>query len=104
MAFNGTEGSQVTLTEGAGWTKNYRDKMASGSKVAHFVGKDILQEILGQAGCMGIRIYYGEESNGTQNLVIVGAGAEENDMVNGIIAERCVPCPSRCGISNPLNS
>lgn len=104
MAFDGTEGAQVTLAEGSGWTKNYRNGTKYNGKNGQFFGKDILNAILQQSGCMGIRIYYGEETNGTPNLVIVGADADENDMTTGVIGERCVPCPSRCGVSNPLNS
>src|SRR5690606_37125443 len=104
MAFNGSEASVVTLEEASDWTANFRATVQPGEIIGHFFGKDVLQRILSQDGCMGIRIYYGKEENGTNNLVLVGADASENDMTNGVIAERSVCCPPRCGKANPLNS
>jgi hypothetical protein len=104
MAFNGTEGKIVTLSEASEWTENYRDTIPEGGIKGHFFGKDLLDEILKQPGCMGIRIYYGMEDDGTKNLVLVGADANEEDMEDGVILERSVKCPPNCGGSSQLNS
>lgn len=104
MAFNGTEASQVTLTEASDWTKNFRNTITSGETLGHFFGKDIINAILNQSECMGIRIYYGMEEDGTKNLVMVGAMANENDMETGVLAEHAIKCPHICGIANSLNS
>lgn len=104
MAFNGSEASVVTLQEASEWTANFRASVSPGATIGHFFGKDVLQRILQQEGCMGIRIYYGKEDDGKNNLVLVGADASENDMEEGIIAERSVCCPPRCGKANQLNS
>lgn len=104
MAFNGTEAKQVTLTEASGWTANFRNSVPSGTTLAHFFGKDHINDILNQAGCMGVRIYNGIDEENQNVLIMVGADANEDDMTNGIIVERAVGCPSRCGNSNPLNS
>ena len=45
MAFNGNEGSVVTLAEAAEWTANYRKTISEGEKIAHFVGKEKLLKI-----------------------------------------------------------
>lgn len=104
MSFNGSEGSVVTLQEASAWTANFRATAQPGDILGHFFGKDVLQRILQQDGCMGIRMYYGKESDGVNNLVLVGADASENDMTSGVIAERSVCCPPRCGKANSLNS
>lgn len=104
MAFNGTEGVQVTLDDASGWTKNFRDTIVTGDTLGHFFGKDILQKILDEPDCMGIRIYYGLDANGEKNLVLSGALENQDDMENGVLAEHSVTCPSRCGKSNALNS
>ena len=52
---------------------------------------------------MGIRIYYALDENGKKQLIIVGADANENDIYNGIIAERSVTCPPYCPTNSPLN-
>jgi len=103
MSFNGTESKKVTLTEASVWTSNYRRTIAQGEIIAHFFGKDKLNDILSQSGCMGIRIYHGLD-NGKKNLVLVGASVNEDDMVNGVILENAVICPPTCSKNNKLNS
>ena len=100
--FTGKEGSAITTTEASDMTEAYRDANPGALK-GHFIGKDILNDILAQSGCMGIRIYYGIDE-GKKTLVFVGADSSEDDQVTGIIADRTESCPSRCGVSNDLDS
>jgi len=101
MAFDGTEGGAITVRLGGTMTANYRTNNP-GQRLGHFFGKDILNQILDQNGCMGIRMYYAEDDDGNKELVIVGADAEENDMLD-LVADISCPCPP-CGDSNALNS
>ncbi len=103
MAFTGNEAEEFPLETASEWTKNYRETINNGEPIAHFFGKDIIQRILNQPDCMGIRIYYALDENGKKQLIIVGANAEENDIYNGIIAERSYICPPYCSSGNPLN-
>ncbi|MFT5860302.1 MAG: hypothetical protein ACI865_002412 [Flavobacteriaceae bacterium] len=104
MAFNGREGGTITLKEGAALTAAYRNSPLDGGIKGHFIGKDIIQNLLAQEGCMGIRVYYGQDSEEpVQKLVYVGVDAEENDMLD-LVADMSVPCPKRCGQANVLNS
>ena len=103
MAFNGSEGGEITLEVAAAMTKNYRNANRGATK-AHFFGKDILNDILNQTGCVGIRMYYGIDAAGLKQLVIVGADANENDMTTGIIGDMSLPCPNLCSTANSLNS
>lgn len=102
MAFNGKEGGQISLDTASHMTAAYR-AANPGEILARFFGKNIIHDILAQDGCMGIRIYYGLNTEGTPELILVGADANENDMTGGIIADVSLPCPSRCGSSNKLN-
>jgi hypothetical protein len=95
MAFNGTEGAPIPLATAAEWTANYRNNHPNSTK-AHFFGKDILQKILAQEDCVGIRMYYALNDAGEQQLVLVGANAHENDQTTGIVADLSSPCPPRC--------
>jgi hypothetical protein len=104
MAFNGDEGSEVTLSEASAWTSNYRRTIPSGEIVGQFVGKNKLMKILNQRGCMGVRLYYGIGDDGKKNLIAVGAGSDENDMTEGVILEKFFPCPPICSGKNSLNS
>ena len=100
--FTGKEGKVITTTVASDMTEAYRDANPGATK-GHFIGKDILKDILAQSGCMGVRIYYGIDE-GEKTLVLVGADSSENDQITGIIADRLENCPPKCGISNDLNS
>ncbi|MCR9171794.1 MAG: hypothetical protein NXI10_04840 [bacterium] len=102
MSFDGTEGGSISLTAGAALTAEYR-KQNPGETKGHFFGKDILQDILDQEGCMGIRMYYGLDQDGNKELVLVGADANENDLTS-LVADLSLPCPGVCGNANSLNS
>ena len=101
MSFNGTEGGPIDLDDGATLTGNYR--AAGNTELGAFYGKDILRQILDQEGCMGIRIYYGEDKNGKKEMVLVGANANEDDMLE-LVADSGRKCPPYCGAPNSLNS
>lgn len=102
MAFDGTEGGEITLSEGAALTEEYR-RLNSGSTKAHFIGKDLINAILAQNTCMGLRIYYGIDENGAKQLVIVGTDNYENDLLD-LIVDKTIQCPPTCGSANDLNS
>lgn len=57
---DGTEGDPIDLKIAATWTKNYRI-MNPNETISHFFGNQILQQILNQPDCLGIRIYYANE-------------------------------------------
>lgn len=104
MTFTGNENHGITLTEAAEMTKNYRDTINTGDTIAHAFGAQAIQAILDQTGCVGIRIYYGLDENGAQQLVLVGVDSSENDLYQGLLAERAKKCPQSCSVANPLNS
>lgn len=101
MAFDGKEGGAITLATGSQMTANYRRNNPD-EILGHFFGRDILEQLLEQEGCMGIRMYYAEDADGNKELVIVGADAEENDMLD-LVADVSCQCPP-CGAANSLNS
>jgi hypothetical protein len=103
MGFKGTEGEIITLTEASDWTATYRAQMATGDPKGHFFGKDILNDLLAQSGCMGIRIYYGIDDEEQKVLILVGADANTDDMTDKV-ADKSIPCPTICGTANALNS
>ncbi len=105
MAFDGNEGSVVSLDDASRWTANYRNTIQEGDTLAQFVGKEKLLEVLNQEGCMGIRFYYGISDEGEKNLIGVGAASDEDDMVDGVIIEKFFFCPPYCPRKkNKLNS
>ncbi len=103
MAFDGSEGQQITLSEASTLTANHRTANPN-TKLGHFMGKELINSILAQTGCVGIRTYHCVNSLGERELVMVGVDANENDIVSGIIADRMVGSPPNGGNLNPLNS
>lgn len=101
MAFNGTEGELISLKDGAAMTAAYRSANPGGMR-GHFFGREVLNQILSQEGCMGIRMYYGINEEGVQQLIIVGANSEEQDLT-AMVADVSVGCPYRCDPSSALN-
>lgn len=109
MSFDGTEGAEESRSKAETWTAAYRTANP-GETIAHFFGRDILEDILKQNNCKGIRIYYGL-NNGTKKLLLVGADANEDDLLGegDIVANASVQCPTStsgggCSSSNILNS
>jgi hypothetical protein len=82
----GKEGEEWDLKLAASWTKNHREKHPE-LAVSHFYGKEILQKILAQEGCMGIRFYHAYDHNGNKHLILAGATADGQDMLNTTAAD-----------------
>ena len=77
----GREGGPIKLDVAASWTKNYRDKNP-GQTISQFFGKEILETILKQEGCLGIRFYYANDHAGKKHLIIVGVRHDGSDQTN----------------------
>ncbi len=77
----GREGSAIDLGVAADWTKNYREKHP-GEAISQFFGKEILEKILAQKDCLGIRFYYAYDHQGKKHLIITGAMADGTDQIH----------------------
>ena len=108
MAFTGNEDHSISLQDAAVLTKNYRDSQTTLDYIkGEFFGKQSILNILNQANCVGIRVYYGVENDAginTPHLVICGATSDENDMENGLLAEKGMTLPPSNTLNNSLNS
>lgn len=101
MAFNGTEGGMIEITAAAALTAEHRKSMG-GITQAHYFGRNNIDNILAQQGCVGVRVYRGIDVKGDHQLMIVGVDASGDDML-GMIADLSTPCPNSCSSANPLN-
>lgn len=102
MAFDGNEGKVVSLEDAASWTANYR-AANPGAVQAHTAGKNKLNSILSQEGCVGIRTYHAIDEDGAKCIVMVGVDSSERDLTGGVILERMPPCPPYCGDGSALS-
>ena len=104
MSFNGNEGAIITLEKGSEMTARFRRTISTGYTLGQFIGSNLLNRILAQENCVGIRFYYALDENNKKNLVCVGVDANENDLYEGIVADEFQRCPPHSSNSNPLNS
>ena len=100
-------GDPIDLATAKKWTSNYRNGLENPEdRLAHYFGFEIIQQILNQEGCIGIRIYYGIDDQGNKQLMLVGvdsAGENLLPLAGGrttddepIIADASFPCPNTC--------
>lgn len=94
----GKEGAEIDLAVAADWTKNHRDRHPHNS-ISQFFGNEIVQKLLDQPGCLGIRIYYAnsQKLNSWQKLILstsnfmkkymAGAVGEDHFILVGATAE-----------------
>ena len=103
--FTGNEDHEISLQDAADLTANYRAQFTSTGYIkGEYFGKTAIETVLAQEGCVGIRIYYGLNSENVPKLVIVGVNEYEDDMTTGTILDMGVLCPPTCGVTNDLNS
>lgn len=100
MSFNGTEGKVISLADGATMTQDWRNEHATTTK-AVFFGKDHIEGLLRQDGCVGIRVYYAINESNDYTMVLVGVNEEENDMTE-IVINAGILCPPQCSQPNDL--
>jgi hypothetical protein len=103
----GKEDHRMPLDAASALTRRFRRARGltpHGEIVGHYLGRAILEEILAQPGCVGIRMYHGQKEDGRPTMVVVGVDGEANDLYQGVIAQETWPCPPLCGVSNPLTS
>ncbi len=99
---NGTEGENIPLEEAIQMTRAFRLANPDAIK-AFYLGKDIMNELLRQNNCVGMRIYNALDVDNQPQVVIVGVTADNEDLYEGIRADKTKPCPSLCDINSPLN-
>jgi hypothetical protein len=94
----GKEGAEIDLKVAAEWTQNHRHHNPE-EVISQFFGREILQKILDQPDCVGIRFYYGNSKplsgwqrfmkksfrkpSGEPHLIITGVTKEGTDQIPG---------------------
>lgn len=93
---------RITLQAAAAITRRHREAHVAGVKSGAF-DKDQVLALLGQSGCVGLRIHFGQEEDGSPTLLLTGIDAEGTDITTTVL-EEWWPCPPYCGAANPLNT
>jgi hypothetical protein len=96
VTLTGHESHAITLDLAKELLMNFRSGLKDSVRLGEFFGKDALDSLLHQPGCIGARIYYAKKDDGTPVLVIVGVDSKGVDMPEGLIEEIGIPCPPFC--------
>ena len=75
-----TVGEAISHELGARMVKDFQDKFPEQS-IGNYIGRNILEDILKQPGCVGIRFYNAINELGRNTLVYVGID-ENNDIIS----------------------
>ena len=109
-SFAPTVGEDIGFELGAKMIKRWHNDNPD-DVLATFAGKEIIEKILAQPGCTGLRMFYAINDLGIKQLVIVGADINGNNILNftsigengelikkkAIVADRFCICPPSCG-------
>lgn len=93
---------RITLAQAQAYTHAWQKGDPRG-RHAWMLPREIIDEILAQPRCTGIRIYAGNTPD-DKRLVWIGTDAKGNDLTNGTIAEQCLLCPPVCASNSPLRA
>jgi hypothetical protein len=96
-----TVGEEITHELGAKMITDY-EKAHPADVKSYIIGKDIINQILAQPGCVGIQLFNAYNEEGKKTLVYVGLNADEKpilqyslisgngtlDIKNGLVGDR----------------
>lgn len=95
--FSGKEEHEIAIEQARQYIERWRKAIPSGQlELGGFFGRAVIDKILAQPGCVGLRFYYARLEDGPQTIVLVGADEKGNDLWQGTIAEKAWPCPPFC--------
>ncbi len=101
MAISPNSGAEISLADAQKLIQNFQAKFPGEIK-ASFYGVDTLNLILNQEDCVGIRFYYGYDSEAKKlAAVLIGVDAEGKD-ITAVVVDKGTDCPSECDSSSPL--
>ena len=108
MALPEPKDHRILLSDAAALTRRYQEQVGKAvgkelPKGALFL-RPLIDELLAQSGCAGMRVYHGRTASGENTLVLVGVDLKGDDMTQGTLLEEPFLCPPFCGTTNSLNS
>ncbi len=105
VALQSSAGETVSPDASTRWINNYGQQNPT-NILAHFFGNEIINQILGEKGCQGIRIFFALNDDGIQQLLLVGTdgfGGSLLPLAGGrtksdgpIVGDASYPCPTYC--------
>lgn len=102
--FTGFEDHSISLDEAGTLTRNYRMASGKGAAKGRYFSRAALEQLLMQEDTVGVRYYYGVDSEGRQQMVLVAVDAFGEDLTEGFVFGRALPVSRFHEEHNPLNS
>jgi hypothetical protein len=93
--YDGSDSGPIDLATAQLWTQNFQNASAPGEVRSHYFGRNIIDQVLAQPGCKGIRIYYALNDQGAKELVIAGVNGTGGTL-KFVLADASYPCPPIC--------
>lgn len=106
-SLKGTEGTWMPEEVSKRWIANYATQYPQGL-IAHFFGYQIINQILNETDCIGIRMYYALNDAGVQQILLVGVNSKGQNILplsstggremdgGATVADASFPCPTYC--------
>jgi len=73
-------GEEISHEMATDFVKAYEESHP-GEVRGYYIGRNIIDQILAQPGCVGMRFYYGLNQEGQKTLVYLGVDADGKDLV-----------------------
>ena len=103
--YDGSDAGPIDLNLAKSWVAKFKGKVGPDEIQSRYFGRDVIDQILAQQGCTGLRIYYAINDGGEKVLVISGVDSTGADMLpvsptlvagENTLADASRPCPPYC--------
>jgi len=74
-------GEEISRELGAKMIKDHHDKNAIGESKSYIIGRSIIDQMLSQPGCVGLRIFDAINEEGNKTLVYVGVDSKGKNLL-----------------------
>jgi len=88
---------QSKSTQNINTVKNAQQIVVSSNDViVHYFGKNVVDKIMKQPGCVGVRMYYSKQTNGKSGFIFIGVDKNGRDIEPTILTGPTTYCPPLC--------
>ncbi len=102
--FTGFEDHTISLEEAGELTRNHRKAAGQGAVKGRYFSRAAIEQLLLQEDTVGIRYYYGKDSEDRPQMVMVSVDAYGQDLTEGFVFGNALPISRFHEESNALNS
>jgi hypothetical protein len=81
-----TVGEEISHELAGSFIQNYVEKYPN-DMISYHIGRNIIEHILAQPGCVGMRFYNALNEEGKKTLVYVGMDASGKDIVKKVVVQ-----------------